>query len=1418
MMVRTGRGLPLPASLAPTQEFFATPGRVAMTRVVTCPLGHQFELAAEPEVTLADLSTLCPICSVRGQPAPPPPGQGPDSQESGSGSGPGVPSDGHDARAREPDAVTLVSGRDAQERESGTRMGAPDQATRAESAVPQPPSRDWLHLADFVYLGLLGEGGMGVVFKARQRSLPRLVAVKTVKAGIHASRDALARFRREAESVAQLNHEHVVQIYEVGEQAGRPYFTMEYLEGGSLAARIAQGPLDCHEAARLLAILARTMHFAHGRGIVHRDLKPHNILFTAFGQPKISDFGLAKRLEEGSALTRSEDRLGTPAYMAPEQASAQHDRVGPATDVYALGVILYECLTGRLPFCGSDHWATLARVMNDDPVPPSFYRAGIPHDLETICLKCLRKEPPQRYASAQDLADDLGRFLAGEAIAGRRPSRLSRAVRWVKRRPWQTLGSLLGVLAVTACLAGVVVHRGFYARRVEYFNNFVKRWGVPVGIGTLSPEQVARTSQAYRFHYRGWWGPLERVEHVNAQGTPVPNTTAIIWIEDLRQNLANKHREVAYEFYYDEQGRVAEERGLDAAGQPVFRFVYTYPHAGSAQTQTRCKAQFIDGSGAVVASTLGATTVHFERSPEGYDVRVWFRDANDNPVPLSSGAYGWELEFSPQGLPTLLTRLGRDGNPAPDGDGVTRTRSSFDERGNWTEQVCLDVDFRPVTHRENWHRLKASYDRWGNQTRMTAYDLRGRRAETVFGYCERRMEYDAQANKVREVGLNVHGRRTAVATMEYDRRGRLVRTSTTAYDEHGRGTFSEELYDELLNVVERREGRAAAGTASEAAARRTTSVFDPFGRPTEETVWTSDGRTRLKVTRWKYDERGRKIEELRHDRHGQLSGRSTYAYDQFGRQTSEAVYDRSGRTPLRIIRWAYDERGHKSQQTDLAPDDQTVLGRLQWEYDERGRRVREIRWGPGARAIISSVTWTYDDLGNKTSEVEYDKDGETVLRRATWQYDENGDLLAEAQYGAGGSEHLFYKQYEYDDGRLRVERTLAANGQVEAERHYLYNDRGLRNEAADYQRGKLIRRTLWQYDADGNPSVEAYVDDQGKPRPGPFGYCRQTTEYDELGYIRRFVYTGYDGSKGFVKQVSEVLDTAHGFINRFYDAQGRQVRHADGYLEQIFEFDDNSVLVRRIDQGFDSSQGLPYKRTVVFNQRGDIVEEAYWDEQDRPVRCPAGYTRNVREYDAAGRLRRQTGYGYDGSQGYACYAWIHDEQGRVLDDVWMDADGREVLTSEGVSRMRHLYNEHGQLVELVCLDPAGNVVTCRYGYARLKFAYDAAGVLQTVQHLDPAGTLVPGRWACVVSAVFPGTTAERVGLQPGDVVVRYAGRPIGSFHVFLAIRDTISADSAPLELVIERQGVALTLQVPPGRLGAHLEDKVLSEAEPALVP
>jgi serine/threonine protein kinase len=251
-------------------------------------------------------------------------------------------------------------------------------------------------------LGVLGRGGMGVVYKARQLSPPRTVALKMIRDGGHAGTEALARFRTEAEAAARLQHPNIVQIYEVGEHNGQPFFSLEFCPWGSLDKKLAGTPVPPPEAVNLVQKLARAMQAAHEARVIHRDLKPANVLLAADETPKITDFGLARKLDE-AGQTQTGDKLGTPSYMAPEQAAGNKE-VGTAADVYALGAILYECLTGRPPFRAATPEATRAQVQEQEPVPPRRLNRQAPRDLETVCLKCLEKEPGRRYASALALA------------------------------------------------------------------------------------------------------------------------------------------------------------------------------------------------------------------------------------------------------------------------------------------------------------------------------------------------------------------------------------------------------------------------------------------------------------------------------------------------------------------------------------------------------------------------------------------------------------------------------------------------------------------------------------------------------------------------------------------------------------------------------------------------------------------------------------------------------------------------------------------------------------------------------------------------------------------------------------------------------------------------------------------------------
>ena len=271
--------------------------------------------------------------------------------------------------------------------------------------------------------GVLGRGGMGVVYRARHLRLNRTVALKMLLTGAYAGREQFERFEHEARIVAGLRHPNIVQLYDVGTVEGRPYFTMEIVEGGSLARKLSGTPLSAIEAASLVADLAAAVEAAHQSGIIHRDLKPDNVLLTDDGTPKVSDFGLARQLESGLGLTLTGAPLGTPSYMAPEQARGDKTSVGPATDIYALGAILYECLTGRPPFRADSATATLQQVVSDEPVSPARLNRRVPRDLETICLKCLQKEPQKRYARRR-----LWQTTCAVSSAGSRSRRVASAL------------------------------------------------------------------------------------------------------------------------------------------------------------------------------------------------------------------------------------------------------------------------------------------------------------------------------------------------------------------------------------------------------------------------------------------------------------------------------------------------------------------------------------------------------------------------------------------------------------------------------------------------------------------------------------------------------------------------------------------------------------------------------------------------------------------------------------------------------------------------------------------------------------------------------------------------------------------------------------------------------------------------------
>ena len=327
-------------------------------------------------------------------------------------------------------------------------------------ALPPPDTR---RFGNYELLEEIGCGGMGVVYRAKQLDLKRIVALKMILAGRFASRDEVVRFRRGAEAAALLQHNNITQIHEVGEQEGWHYITMDYIEGSSLAELVGeQGPLPPKQAARYIKKTAAAMHYAHQRGIYHRDLKPANVLIDEHDEPQVTDFGLAKRLDDDPEMTKDTDFFGTASYMSPEHAARQWKHVREPSDIYSLGATLYYILTGHPPFRDATVPDTLYQVIHNDPIPPRGFNRKIPRDLEAIVLKCLEKSPQRRYATAAALAEDLERFLEGQPVVARRRARPVRSLHWVRGVPlvarltgrpfnWPTPGQRWTQRAINSC-------------------------------------------------------------------------------------------------------------------------------------------------------------------------------------------------------------------------------------------------------------------------------------------------------------------------------------------------------------------------------------------------------------------------------------------------------------------------------------------------------------------------------------------------------------------------------------------------------------------------------------------------------------------------------------------------------------------------------------------------------------------------------------------------------------------------------------------------------------------------------------------------------------------------------------------------------------------------------------------------------
>ena len=811
--------------------------------------------------------------------------------------------------------------------------------------------------------GELGRGGMGVVFRARQKKLNRLVALKMLTG--HYGAEEMTRFLAEAETAAGLHHTNIVQIYEVGEDKGAPFFSMEYVESGSLADRLRTGMMPPREAAQLLISVARALHFAHQNGVVHRDMKPANVLLDPDGVPKVTDFGIAKRLKSESALTLSGAVIGTPTYMAPEQAKGTSRDVGAAADVYALGAILYEMLSGRPPFLPEDsETAVTVRVITEDPVSPAFYRPGIPRDLETICMKCLEKEPRDRYASAAAFAEDLRRYLDDESILARPPTTIVRTIKWIRRHPWRFVSRAALLLAVVA--GGLWLGDWeFYQRpHIEYAAaaDFVRGGFEP--IIRLKKEEAAHSGVSLRLTRRGRRGPITLVEVLNARGHPAVTRRLLygdaipIYIEGLigaQPNAERSPESSTIEFRYD--GRNARDAtARDRNGNVLWRVLYDHS-TGSDSAQRLAGAHFVNVRGFDAAQRTGASHMEFERDANGRDVKVSFFNGAGQPTPNGEGVYGYKLDRDGAGRIVHLTNLDRDGKPMSNRIGVIAYAFTWSPAGRLIRTALNDGEGKPAVA-NGIAAVTTEYDSGGNAGRLSLLGPDGNLARNHNDWVVQdiaRNEFgEIIGRKFSKLGSDEKLAVLSEWSMSYDESGHPADIRVT-----GPPAFHFALrYDARGNLTEETtldpDGHPVANEKGYAT-KRVSYRFEPQGMSWEESYFDAAGANT-------YGTGGYHRLIVEFNATGVLRRQITAELDQtryhYYRDVSEPEYDAQGRLRRSVVRF-------ENEQGELALDAGLPYASVEENYDDDGRAF--LVWQLGcSTALAGAPAFSIDSEWHRT--------------------------------------------------------------------------------------------------------------------------------------------------------------------------------------------------------------------------------------------------------------------------------------------------------------------------------------------------------------------------------------------------------------------------------------------------------------------
>jgi hypothetical protein len=1132
-------------------------------------------------------------------------------------------------------------------------------ATAAADSAPDvtlsggKPSTELPTIAGYEILGHIGHGGMGVVYRAKHLANNRLVALKMVSSGAHASQSEKARFRTETESARRIRHPHVVEVCEVGEHGGLPFVAFEFMDRGSLADALGGSQMPPRYAAELVELLARGVHAAHEQGVLHRDIKPGNVMLTTpptddslpvvvqlLGLPKITDFGLAKRMDGEGALTRTGAVMGTPSYMAPEQAEGRIKHSGPAVDVHALGAILYEALTGRPPFKGATMMETLDQVRTLEPVSPAQMVPGIPRDLSTICLKALAKDPVRRYPSAEAMADDLHRFLAGETITARPMGAVERGARWMRKRAVPLAGAAVVFLALAVAAGAVLKDRpkkevgpaavdDSNAAVVQHFANFVTRRGAPEGVGPLSEADVHRRDLSYRLTSRK--GKVETVEAIGRSGQLTNEHNIAPYLEDdrdqppvpvvQRRRVTPERRpnrdDCRWEFGRKDNGELTEERAFDREGRLVWGFHYLTPTTGF-YTDRRDIPRPRAGS--------GAAYVAFDYSPEGWTTAIRYRDHNGNPRGDGNDIFGRKFVHDSHGFVIGESYLGPRDLAMLHPDGYATEERTVDALGNVLERRFVGLDGR----------LARSYGVGGWAKEVMTYDGDGHLLEW------KSLDVDGKPLRSPAAGPGGGFGFTALA-------GTVVIRNT--YDDQGRRT-GRSYFDHDGKPLNGGTGFAIDGPLF-LSGHRTEFRSDDAGRCIEELNFDAEGKPTGTHRKMKYDDRGRVVETqsttvMRNGRELPAALRSSSTirmkYDDHDRLIEQAYFEEDGKPSIRSgVHRTTATIGPGGRPLEITLFD--AEGRPAGERSEifTGPRNAQVREPPKVFVGPARFCLTWDERGNLTDLAAFDADGRPyvpsndrrgggffsiglttfvrgwipvqlvtgeVASRTSWRFDDRGNVTEVATFDADDKPFVNSRFYSarmtmaYDEhGKCTETAYFGPDGKLMSPRTPFRAPIG---EAGPRIARSAPARTTARYDADGRLISVAYFDSADKPLAANNNAVRREWAYDRFGRLRQHWSFDAEGKAlesygreythdelGRLTRISypEGAIDASGFrrVAYSYDADGRLVdaRYTDAAGKPV-----QTKAVIRTPSTFARALGLPTPRPV--DENGNLIREAPW--------------------------------------------------------------------------------------------------------------------------------------------------------------------------------------------------------------------------------